>query len=194
MNPKFRNIFIIGAVAVIVAAGFGAYSIWGSDPVPDSFKAAREKGAFISEEIVQDSAAMIKDLERVNQLDKEKKYTEASALIDQLVKKNDEVRERALELAEQLEIMTKSLGEIRVEEARPVALEAINHELSVITHLLKYNEYVGRLFEVLLDRFVRNRSTQVSGWIEDINQEVAEINRYNSEAKKAFERFDSLVR
>lgn len=194
MNSKFKQIGIIAGLILIIGVGFGVYGIVAKDVVPKEFKEAREKGAYFSERIVEASASLAKDLERVNQLDKDKKYTEASALITELENKNIEIKETALELAGQLEIMTRAISDIDSPEARTVALDAVNNELSVITHLLRYYDSVGSLLGVLQDKFIRNKSSQAASWIEEVNSQVVEINKYNAQAQQAFEKFDSLVK
>lgn len=195
MNPILpRRTITLIALAVVIGLGFGGYEIVRGNRIPEAFREARERGGAISERISSNASNIAKQLEHLSELEKQKKFDEADALIEELSKQKDEIKKDAVDLSRELEVMTKAVQGIRNDEAREAALEAVNSELSVITHLLGYSDFLGKLFGVIQNRTARNRDTQILGWLHEINSEVNQINEFNDKARAAFQKFDSLTK
>ncbi len=185
----FLAIILAGYFVIILVRSF-------SGGVPRAFSEARLQGALISQSIVETSSKSAETLRIINQYDKEGNFKEALGLVTAEVTRTQEMRSQAVKLSQELETMTKALSDLNSFEARQAALEAISNHLAVISRLVNYSDYLGRLLEVLKDRFVGNiqNGNQVSVLVDQINAEVGSINSFNNQATKAMERFDILVR
>lgn len=164
--------------------------------VPGSFSEARAKGAVVAQDIVNLSNEVDKDLQRINELDKARRYREASRLTDEMTKKVSIIRMRSLELAEELKAMTAALPEVHPSGARQAALDSISNRLALISRLISYTDQVTHLLEVLQEHFRTGQAPKedVTKLVNEINAEVRAINAFNSQAGQAMDRFDIIVR
>lgn len=193
LHSRRAKIFI--AFVLIVVAGY-ALARFGlsSRGASVEFTDARAHGAVISQEIVNLSNEISGALGRVSELDRERKTSEALALTLELLEKNQEIKNRAIELSRQLERMTSGLAQIRSAEARQAALDSITGRLTIISRLVSYSDYLSQLLLTLRSRFSGGENeTLVASIIHQINAEVTAINNFNREAVEAMERFDSIV-
>jgi len=195
MEAKVRKSLSISIAAVIILAGsFVAFRFLGASQIPKEFRDARDEGGVISERIVENAKSVADSLNEVSSLEAQKKYDEEDAKISDLEKQNQAMKDDALALSKQMEIMLKTIPDIRSEKARNTAFQAVNYELAIITNLLSYGDFVERLFGVLRNRSLRNRQSQIDGWLHEINNEVQQINDYNTKARDAFAQFDSITK
>lgn len=178
-----------GYLAITLAGSFGGGA-------PRAFSEARMQGALIAQSIVDASNQSAVGLQKINDLDKKGDFTEALNEVTVLVGKSQEIRDQAVRLSAELEKMTRALSGVESDEARAAALEAISNHLSLITRLVNYSNYLGRLLEVLRNRFLGkfSDSERVADLINQINEEVKSVNDLNLQAKTAIDRFDQLVR
>ena len=192
----------IRVVSVIVGAliiGGGVYAILQSNraasSVPDDFTTARMQGALISQNIVDLSNTLDANLGKINQLDKEKNYTQALALTQQLLQQSRDIRAQAVGLSKELEVMAQNLDSIHSSDARQAALEAISDRLALISRLINYSGYLEDLLNALGNRFAGSApgNAQVSAIVNEINSEVTAINNFNNNAGAAMEKFDKVV-
>ena len=185
----FFGFIVVGTyLAITLARSFGG-------GVPTAFSEARMQGALIAQNIVDTSNKSVSDLEQINKFDKEGNFTEALNLITVEVSRSQDIRDQAVKLSAELEKMTTALSGLKSFEARQAALEAIGNHLSLISRLVNYSGYLGRLLEVLRNRFVGNfsDSERVTDLVNRINAEVKAINDFNAQAEEAIGRFDKLV-
>lgn len=195
MKPRLNRPWAITLTTLIVVVGsFVAFRFLGATQVPKEFKDARDEGGVISERIVQKAQSVAQSLGEVNSLESARKYDEENAKIEELRKQNQSMKEDALALSNQMEAMLKVIPDIRSEKARAVAFQAVNSELAVIADLLSYGDYMEKLFAVLQNHTLKNRSAQIAGWIHEINKEVQAINDMNTKAREAFARFDNVTK
>jgi len=198
MSLFSRKIRIFSALVIIVAAGYIAGSKLGfsANGVPAEFKDARFQGAIVAQDIVNLTNGVPTDLEKVNQLDEQKNYGEALNMTIDLLKRSQDVKNRAVELSAQLEKMTGALGSIKSDEARQAALDSISNRLALIGRLLSYSDYLTQLLNSLNKRFVGEKlpPNQIENLIAQINAEVTAINSFNREAGQAMDRFDNITR
>lgn len=195
MDARVRRPLAIGTAVIIVLAGsFVAFRFLGASQVPKEFRDARDEGGVISERIVENAKSVTESLNQVSSLEAQKQYGEEDAKINDLEKQNQAMKDDALALSKQMEIMLNIIPEIRSEKARDTAFQAVNSELAVITNLLSYGDFMERLFGVLRERTVKNRAAQIDGWLHEINNEVQQINDYNAKARDAFTQFDSITK
>lgn len=190
-----KNKFYIGFV-VIVIAGYAAYKIILASAfgTPKDFAEARERGALISQDIVNLSNDLSSNLKEINRLDKEGNLTEALQKTTELAAKSIEIRSRAVELSGELERMTSSIAKIKKEDAKQAVLESVSNRLALISRLINYSDYVYQLLSVLRERFTNQyvESGKVDSLITKINDEVQSVNAFNQSAISAMEKFDKL--
>lgn len=188
-----RILFVVILLAVL---GFGYFTQMGktSEIPPTAFLEARQQGSQISQDILNLSGEFSKDLERVNELDKEGKQMEALELSLGLQQKVSDIKAKAVELSRELEKMTSALNEIRTPAARMAAVDSITNRMALIGRLLSYGEYLNQLSIALKDRFQEKPGApEISLIVGKINEEVTAINNFNKSAQDAMERFDEAI-
>ena len=194
---KSRRLKIVIVFAVILGGGYTMTTLWKSadGAIPEELSDARAQGAIISESIVSLSAKSADDLNKINQLDKEGKYTEALSLTTEVIKQGQEIRDKAVALSDQIETMTKSLSVVSSLEARQALLDAITSRLALVSRLISYSGYLGQLLDVLRDHFngASFENGDVAQLIDQINSEVSAINSFNLQATQAMEKFDKIL-
>ncbi|MBS3902790.1 MAG: hypothetical protein KGZ30_00205 [Anaplasmataceae bacterium] len=197
MNYFRRRTRIIAIFSGLVIAGaIIAYVFSGGSGVPGEFSEARSRGALIAQSIVSLSQESTSVLEEINRLDRQGRLSEALALTTNLMEKNDELRNRAIELSREVEAMTLSLESLRDGEAQEVALESIASRLAMVSGLISYSNNFEELLSVLQGKF---RGQPVKGArpvntiINEINSQVEAINNFDQEAQRSIERFDAII-
>lgn len=190
-----KNKLYIGFVAIVIV-GYVTYKIIlaSASGTPKDFSEARERGALISQDIVNLSNELGENLKEINKLDKDGNLTEALQKTTELAVKSAEIRSRAVELSGELERMTSSLPKIKEEEAKQAVLESISNRLALISRLINYSDYVYQLLSVLRERFTNQyvEAGKVDSLISKINEEVQSVNTFNQSAVSAMEKFDKL--
>lgn len=195
MSIFSRRAAIIGAFLLLVFAGYflGVRRLDSSTP-PEEFSEARMRGAVISQEIVNLSNEISKDLETVNQLDNEGKSREALSAVVPVLEKTNNLKKKAAELSGELEKMTAGLLKVKSQEAQRAAMESITNRMALISRLLSYSDYMTQLAETLRRRFINASTTQsVAEVVGQINAEITAINSFNRAAGQAMDRFDATL-
>ena len=190
-----KNKLYIGFV-VIVIAGYITYKVILASTfgTPKDFSEARERGALISQDIVNLSNELKDNLTEINRLDKEGNITDALQKTTDLATKSMEIRSKAVELSGELERMTSSLPKIKKEESKQAVLDSVSSRLALISRLINYSDYVYQLLSTLRDRFTNQyvEYGKVDSLITKINDEVRAVNSFNQSAISAMEEFDKL--
>lgn len=190
-----KNKFYIG-FSIIVIAGYVTYKVILASTfgTPQDFSEARERGALISQEIVNLSNDLNSRLKEINELDKKGSLTEALQKTTELATKSAEIRSKAVELSAELEKMTSSIPKIKKEESKQAVLDSVSNRLALISRLINYSDYVYQLLAVLRDRFTNQyvEYGKVDSLIAQINDEVEAVNTFNQSAISAMEKFDKL--
>jgi hypothetical protein len=195
MNAFSRRAAIIVVFLALVLGGYflGVRRLNSSTP-PAEFTEARLRGAAISQDIVNLSNEIAKDLETVNRLDNEGQSREALSAVVPVLEKTNNLKKRAAELSGELEKMTAALFKIKSQDAQRAAMESITNRMALISRLLSYSDYMTRLAEVLRLRFINARTDQsVAQIVAQINAEITAINSFNRAAGQAMERFDAIL-
>lgn len=152
--------------------------------VPAKFLEANRQGVAIAEKIVDLSKQSSDRIATISALDKENKISEALDLVYQELQHNKEMREQAVTLSGELQTMTETLPNIKPEEVRVKALQAINAEVSLMNRLIDYNDYLYQLLTILRDKFLYNIApprNKIDDLIAKINGEAKAINELNSQ-------------
>lgn len=190
-----RRVKIVLAFSfIIIALYFLRPWIFSKGNVPASFKEARLQGAVISENIVNLSNQSSDDIKKINELDQEKKFSEALNLTLKAINQSQEIRSRAVDLSNELSKMTQGLSDINSLEARQAAIEAISSDLALLSRLVNYSAYLNDLLAALQSKFSgASGDHKVSGIVNEINSEVNAINNFNRQAIQALDNFDKIV-
>lgn len=197
MSKAYRNLIIVLAVIFLAGGGYALDRlVFKSGAIPQDFINARLQGALISQNIINLSNQSTLDLSKINELDGNGNYAEALNMTTDVVRQSQEIRDQAVGLSSQVEIMTKSLSDIGSLEARQAALEAISNRLALISRLINYSGELGQLLDTLRNHFTGQAYSahDVSTLVDQINSEVRAINSFNGQATQAMERFDGIVK
>ena len=153
------------------------------------------KGALVAIDIVSVSNSITADLQKVNELEAQKKKEEALALVASLRTKSDQLRPKAQEMTTDLEVMAKTIPLIKSEEAKREAMEAVDNYLALIVRLVNYSGYLGELVVNVGERLEGAPTpSRVQELVAQINAEVETINTFNRQADAAMARFDDIVK
>ena len=183
----------LGAIGVAIVGMLG-FRLLSSSAVPQDFIDARIQGAIIAQNIVGLSNQSVNDIEKINQLDQQKNYAEATNVALEAIQKSRDIRNQAVELSNQVSKMTVALSGIDSFEARQAALEAISNRLALIGRLINYSDYLNQLLQSLQAKFSGQRGDHsVEVIINQINAEVTAINSFNGQSTQAMNRFDAIV-
>lgn len=188
-------LFII-AVIVIGSGLFFARGVFTTRSVPPEFSDARLKGAEIAQTIVDLANRSREKLAKIETADQDGRYGEAVQFVGQALDENRKARDAAVKLSVELEHMTQVIPGIRPASARLLAIDAINSELTLVSHLITHNDYLFQLFEVLNEKF-SGRRTGTDGKVKDlitnINAEIRAINELNGKFADSMVQFDALT-
>lgn len=197
MKRSVRRIVIFAACFILILGGYFAYRLVLAKrvSVPQDFSEARSRGAVIAQDIVNAANALGTEIKNINDLDAAGKYKEAIQKTDDVLAQVRNIRTHALDLAKELEAMTRAAPAIASEEARNEALASVQARLSLVNHLIAYTDDVSQFAAALQLHLqgARNPDT-IATIVKKINAEVAEINNFNSQAGQAMDRFDQLIR
>ncbi len=195
---KIVIILAVAAAAIYVFVKIPGISESSRIFVPQEFTEARNKGAEIAERIVSLSKESIENLGAVSTEDEIGNYTVGLDLVLKEVQRNEKARKEALDLSQELGVMTTSLMHVQPEEAVKVGLEAIINESQIVQRLINYNAYIFQLLDVLQSRFTKggaapDTDAKVKELINKMNEEAEAINELNNKYKNLMGEFDRLT-
>lgn len=190
LPKKFRALFWF---LLIVIAAYFISKLFPTEAqkVPPAFKEAKYNASLFAKEIVELTGGLTTTLNEVNRLDAEKKYTEAINLLAQAGKRNEEAKEKAIKLSEELAKMALAVPEISPVSASQIAIQAISSETTLISRLIAYNDYLNQLLEELRLKLLGKsaNSGKIQELILKINEEVRAINELNNKFNNLMKRF-----
>jgi DNA repair ATPase RecN len=167
----------------------------GAEQIPQDFISARSRGAAISQEIVASYQQSLESLKTISELDRDGRHYEGLRIVLQELNVNSETRSRAQELAAELEKMTSAVQLIKKEPARNKAVEAITAEVTLITHLITYNEYLYRLLETIRSKLSGEKHQEtITELIDRLNSEAKTINELNEKFNALIAEFDKYYK
>ncbi|MBI4992335.1 MAG: hypothetical protein HZB99_03905 [Candidatus Harrisonbacteria bacterium] len=181
---------------LIVAFYFTGYYLIGIGFVPDNFTEARRQGALIAKDIVKSAEESLARLSEISEADRRNRFNKALELVRAELDQAQESRKKAISLTAELDKMARSAAGIKPVKARNVVMEAVGHEVSLITHLIVYNDVLNSLLQTLVLKFSGDLkdNTSVQALIETMNGETKEINKLNDLYNQKMKLFDDLVR
>jgi hypothetical protein len=196
MKSKLLNVVLIAGLALAVGLLI-KFIFFPSKVIPAEFSESRLRGAALAQKIVVLANASLNSLSEIADYDKQGNTSEALIAISRQLMKNRELHGEAIKLSSQLEKMARSLPEIKPARARLVATEAVTSEVTLVSRLISYNDYLAQLFEVLRAKFndtamAANTNGRVEELIKKINDEAAAINDLDKRFNDALVEFDRL--
>lgn len=188
---------IIFGILVLSAISYGLYYWANTSFVPQSFSDARREGASISSEIVGLLGDSLKGLEKISEYDKNYHFSAALDLVLLELERTKTAREKAIELSSELDRMARSVQDISPTKAKNIAMRAVSQEVSLIGHLVVYNDILRGLLETLRYKFsgdIRYGVDDVQKLIVSLNKEGKEVNSLNDSFNAIMGEFDILVK
>lgn len=191
-----RKKIILSLFVIIIAGYFLIQILQNGNKIPKAFTEARNNGSAIAQSIVNISNSSNKDLDKVNEYDKIGDYTNALALTTDIIKRNSEISNEAIQLSSQLEIMTKNIQFIKKDNARQEVIQSITSRLALVSQLINYSDDLNTLLDVLRQKFTGQtiQHGEVQGLVNKINTDINAVNNFNSQATQAMVQFDEIMK
>jgi hypothetical protein len=186
---------IILLLFIIIVSYFLIQIFQNGNKIPKEFTEARNNGSVVAQSIVNISNFSNKDLDKVNEYDKISDYTNALILTTDIIKRNSEISNEAIQLSSQLEIMTKNIPFIKKENARQEVIQSITSRVALISQLINYSNDLNTLLDVLRQKFTGQpiQRGEVQGLVNKINTDINAVNNFNSQATQAMTQFDKIM-
>lgn len=198
-KKKNRKLVYTAALAVVIlAGGWYWYSQNQAAHIPQEFYDARGRAAEISSRIVQLTDASVQTLQLISAADEAGNYRRGLTLVTEEVGRNNEIKNQAVKLSEEVKTMALNLGAVKPEKAASAGLQAATTGLELAQRLVSYNNYAQELLSVLQARLKSNGSPETKQKIEQIilkmNEEAETINNLNERYQEETREFDRLAK
>ena len=187
---------VLWSSLVLVLVVVGIYFILNKKFVPSQFTQARQDSAQVAKDIVILTEASIQNLDVIALRDRQFRFKEALLLVEDEFSRAQDSRGKAIKLTQNLAVMARSAAGITPKRARDLAIEAISSELSLITHLIVYNDVLNSLLKTLEFKFsgdIRYDSEEVQNLVKNMNQEAREVNTLNELFNQKMREFDGVA-
>lgn len=187
---------ILGLVLAVLILIFSVRYLMGQSFVPSNFQTARQEGSEISAGIVAILGESVQSLDKIAEADKNYNFSRALRLVDDELEKVEKAKQKAAELTKVLDKMARAVQEITPKRARDLALEAVSSEISLISHLMIYNDTLTGILKTLQYKFsgdIRYDAKDVQTLVESLNKETREINALNDLFNEKMREFDEIT-
>ena len=187
------SLWVVLGMGLLYLAG---YLLIGQIFVPPQFTEARNKSGLIAKEIVALTEESLKNLDVISLNDREYNFRKALGLVREELERAKNSRIKAVELTKQLDAMARGAAGITPLKARNLATQAIADELSLISHMIVYNDALNGLLQTLEFKFsgdIRYDSQEVQNLIQNMNKEAKEINNLNESFNQKMQQLDKMV-
>ncbi len=191
--PRKVRIFVIFLVLIFLAYFVGRFLLAKTKTVPSEFMQARQEASLVAQDIVGMSKESAQHIDTISAMNNEKKYVEASDLVKQELERNRQIREKAITLSGYLQTMTMNVSSIEPKISAEMALEAVSTEVTLIGHLLTYNDYLNQLLGVIKGRLAGDQeasSQDIADLVKKINDESIVVNVMNKKFNDQMATFD----
>lgn len=193
-----KRILLTIALTAAVILGIGGLNAYFKDRpyIPEGFQDARAAGTQAAVEMNNLITSSLKTLSDVDTLDRRFAYASALALVSKEIQNANIRIEAAINLSRYMEEMASFVADIRPQEAKRFAFEAVSAQVAAVARLTAYNETLARLFDTLRNKFQgkpTNPATVIQ-LIEELNGHAREINSLNEKFQAYLAEFDSHYR
>jgi hypothetical protein len=171
----------------------GRFLVATNKTVPGEFMQARQEASLVAKDIVSMSKDSAQHVTKISALNNDQKYPEALALVKEEIARNREIRDKAIALSSYLQTMTMNVSSISPRGSAEAALEAVSTEVTLIGHLLTYNDYLNQLLEIARGKITGDSqvsSQEVSDLVKKINDESVVVNILNEKFNDKMAVFD----
>lgn len=193
-----KAVYVAILVVILLVGGWYWYGQSQTAYVPQEFYDARGRAAEISSRIVELTGASVQTLRLISAADEEGNYKRGLSLVTEEVGRNNEIKNQAVKLSEEVKTMALNLGAVKPEKAASAGFQAATTGLELAQRLVSYNNYAQELLAVLQTRLKSNGSPETKQRIEQIilkmNQEAETINNLNERYQEQIKEFDKLVK
>ena len=191
--PNWFKLVIV--LILLIALGCGVWFFVNKPPVkpPAEFLTARQRGAEISQKIVELTSVTNQKIKEINSLDLNGDILKAMALIEEVKNKNQEAYDQAVKLSEEMRKMAESLEKISFFLSRQIAVEAITLEVSLITNFIDYTQILNRFLNNVLQAIATSDSNYrrlAEENLGEINTKTWTINSLNQQSLEKMRVFD----
>lgn len=194
MSKKTQLILMV--VAGVVAVSFLAFvfSSLSKKDIPDSFYASRQAASSYAQGIVSMLDETNKNITALQKGTVFQTRSEIADMITAEIQKNKDIREKAIQLALQLEQMAKDVPQISPSDAAQTALVAVTQETALIGQLLSYNNDLNQLLVLAQEELVNGYRDYVSmnEIITKVNKGAQDINDLNGRFNNELKKFDAF--
>lgn len=194
LRRKHKNLFS-GALVLAALYLLGYYFVTKAF-IPDNFTTARHQSALIAKEVVALTEESLTNLDKIALQDRQYNFGQALRLVREELERAQNSRLKAVDLTRELDGMARAAAGIKPAKLRNLAISAISNELSLISHLIVYNDILNGLLQTLEFKFsgdINYKSEEVQILIKNMNQEAKEINNLNEAFNEKMKKFDELV-
>lgn len=191
--PRKVRLFVVLLVLMFLAYFVGRFLIATNKTVPGDFTKARQEASLVAKDIVGMSKDSASHVTQISALNNDQKYPEALALVKEEIVRNRAIRDKAISLSSYLQTMTMNVSSITPRGSAEAALEAVSTEVTLIGHLLTYNDYLNQLLEIARGKITGDStvsSQEVSDLVKKINDESIVVNILNEKFNDKMTVFD----
>lgn len=191
--PRKVRLFVVLLVLMFLAYFVGRFLLATNKTVPSEFMQARQEASLVAKDIVGMSKDSATHVTEISSLNNDQKYPEALALVKEEIVRNRAIRDKAISLSSYLQAMTMSVSSITPRVSAEAALEAVSTEVTLIGHLLTYNDYLNQLLEIARGKITGDSTAspqEVSDLVKKINDESIVVNSLNEKFNDQMTVFD----
>ncbi|MFA7201662.1 MAG: hypothetical protein WC099_01555 [Candidatus Paceibacterota bacterium] len=193
-SRKTQITLIVAASVIVVAFLAFIFSSLSGGGVPDTFSTSRQAASLYAQGIVSMLDETNKNITALQKGGVFKTRSEIADMITAEIQKNKDIREKAIQLALQLEQMAKDIPNISPDDAAQTALVAISQETALIAQLLSYNNDLNQLLILAQEELVNGYRNYVAmnDIITKVNKGAQDINDLNGRFNDGLKKFDAF--
>lgn len=159
----------------------------------EAYSAAFNLSSAISE-VAKGAAVRINE---INEADRKGDYIRALNLTVEQVKQHEGLRMKSVDLLTELQKMAASVEQIDSPTVQQLVLQAVSTQISLVSHLLIYNERWISLLNHLRDKFLSVKpwvfNPETEKLIQKVNDEIEVINKLNRQYNALMEELRRII-
>lgn len=202
IKKKYQRPLLTFAIALIVA---GFYFIINPPQLldkkegifPPSFAEAYSAALNLSSVISEAAEEATVRINEINEADRKGDYIRAFNLTVEQAKQHEGLRMKSVELLAELQKMAASVEQIDSPTVQQLILQAVSTQVSLVSHLLIYNERWISLLNHLRNKFLSAEpwvfNPETEELIQKINDEIEAINKLNRKYNTLIEELRGVI-
>lgn len=183
--------WVFWGTAVLGGFLFFLWVILGPQKLPKEFLDARQAASLVSQNIVDLTHATGQKIKKVDISGANLK--DSLQLIKEARDANNEAYNQAFALSRHLQKIAELLPDVKAQNSRELAYQAVSVELGLISELMAYTERMNRFLESLAESAEtksRESIKETNEYLQEINQKITTINKLNKEFMRKIKAFD----